>query len=143
MLLDLGPYPASDALRWTKFARRVLLEIECDPLLDGELSPDAVSLWRTYINDWSASAERHLTNREPFRWQTNLDAEVAEFLLHGLDQCWHSSRLANRLTPEDVSANHDFTMHVIRAFIDGLADEGRGCEHYANQITASFAGLLD
>lgn len=143
MLLELGPYPAGDAARWTKFARRVLLEIQSDASLVEPMSIDVLHLWRSYINDWATSAEQHLSRDQSFRWQAELESEVAEFLLHGLDQCCHSTALAERLSDDDVDANHGFTMHVVRAFVDGLAEQGHGCEHYADQVMASFGGSLD
>ncbi len=143
MLLELGPYPAEEAARWTKFARRVLLEIQSNSTLMEKISGDVITLWRMYINEWATTAERQLSAGEPFRWQVELESEVAEFLLHALDQCWHSAELEDRVAPEDVRLNHGFTMHVVRAFVDGLAEQGHGCEHYADQVLASFGGTLD
>lgn len=143
MLLELGPYPAEEAARWTKFARRVLLEIQSNASLVAKISDDVITLWRIYINDWATTAERQLAIGEPFRWQVELESDVAEFLLHALDKCWHSAELGDRVSPEDVRDNHIFTMHVVKAFVDGLADQGQGCEHYIDQVLASFGGALD
>ncbi len=143
MLLELGPYPADEAARWTKFARRVLLEIQSNSSLVKQISDDVVTLWRMYINDWATEAERQAKAGQPFRWQVELESDVAEFLLHALDQCWHSVELGDRLTAGDVQLNHGFTMHIVRAFVDGLADQGDGCHHYIDQVVASFGGSLE
>ncbi len=143
MLLELGPYQSEEAARWTKFARRVLLEIQNDTSLEEQISDDVITLWRMYVNDWATAAERQASAGQPFRWQVELEAEVAEFLLHALDKCWHSVELEDRISTEDVKLNHGFTMHVVKAFVDGLADQGQGCDHYIAQVLASFGGSLD
>jgi hypothetical protein len=81
--------------------------------------------------------------KETFRWSRPLDIEVAEFLLHGLERSLTSRRLMARITPEESAAQRPFTLHVIRAFVDGLVGEGQTHEHYADQVRASFRNSLD
>jgi len=143
MVLELGPCPASEAEDWTRFARRVLIELRSDPEAMNQISPDLFELWGRYIDEWSAEAAAAEAQGSQFRWSDQLDHEVGEFMLHGLDRCLHSELLRQAATPYEAAHHKSFTMTVVRAFVDGLTAEGRSCCHYVDQVLTSFSGELD
>jgi hypothetical protein len=140
MLLELGPVSAADVRSWTRFARRVLIELRVDEPDDlaGIDTEDLIERWSVLIDDWAAAA-----SGEAFRWSRSIDSEVAEFLLHGLERCLASRQLLARITPEESQAQRPFTFHVIQSFVDGLAVEGLTHQHYADQVRGSFGTTLD
>lgn len=138
-MLELGPCPAEDVLRWSKFARRILVQLRSD-CGQGLVSPDVVDLWANTVDDWSSVAGS--TADAPFRWTGELEPEVVEFLLDGLDKCLHSETVMSWVTPDEAREQRAFTMLVVRAFIDGLHVEGHSCQHYVDQIQISLSDLL-
>ncbi len=143
MLLELGPCPATEADGWTRFARRLIIELRSDPEAMSQVSPDMVDLWGTYIDRWSDRAAKAEAEGTPFRWSEQIDPEVGEFLLHGLDRCLHSPFIREAATPDEAATHKPFTMTVVRAFVDGLATEGESCCHYVDQVLTSFSDVLD
>jgi hypothetical protein len=143
MVLELGPCPAREAGDWTKFARRIMVELRSESKVMRNVSPDLVSLWSDYIEQWSAVAGRATADGVPFRWSDTIEPEVGEFLLHGLDQCLHSPFMKNAATPAETEAHMGFTMSVVRAFVESLAAEGKSCSHYVDQVLTSFGAELD
>lgn len=141
MVLELGPCPAEDMLRWAKFARRIVVEMRSNAEFD-EVPPDVLDLWARTLDEWLNRAA-HLRNEEsPFRWTSELEPEVVEFLLHGLDRCLHSPTVMSWVTPEEADQQRSVTMHVVEAFADSLSTEGPGCRQYADQILTSLGPLL-
>ncbi len=143
MVLELGPCPAEEAEGWTKFARRVIIEFRSSTEVMAQVSPDLLELWGTYIDRWAAQAKAASAEGLPFRWSESMDPEVGEFLLHGLDQCLHSPLFKRSVTDAELAANMGFTMHVVRAFVEGLTTEGTSCCHYVDQVLTSFGAELD
>jgi hypothetical protein len=139
MLLELGPVAATDVRSWTRFARRVLVELRVEPDLASADVDDLLSQWSQLIDDWAATS----ASGDTFRWSRSLDAEMAEFLLHGLERAFTSRRLQARITAEESQAQRSFTLHVIQAFVDGLATDDVTHQHYADQIRASFGRSID
>jgi hypothetical protein len=140
MLVELGPVAATEVKGWAKFARRLIVELRVDPGdLDGIATDDLLGQWSGLIEEWAASA----TGVDTFRWSRTLDPELGEFLLHGLDRCFHSPDVQARVTSEESIAHRSFTVHVFQAFVDGLDSEGVAHEHYADQIRASLGRSLD
>jgi hypothetical protein len=121
----------------------MIIELRAIPEADNLVSPDLVDLWYTYINRWSDTAARAGAEGQPFRWSEPMEAEVGEFLLHGLDRCMHSSLLRQAATQAETEAHKNFTMTVVRAFVDGLSAEGQSCSQYVDQILTSFGSDLD
>jgi hypothetical protein len=111
---------------------------ECDDLVP----PDVVDLWARTLDDWTGQAESLDGQDAPFRWMSELEPEVVEFLLHGLDRCLHSPTVMSWVTPAEAEEQRMFTMRVVQAFVDGLSAEGHGCQQYADQILTSLSGLL-
>ena len=142
MVLELGPCPAPEAKGWTKFARRVIIELRSDPEAVSQVSPDLISLWGHYIERWSAHASEAEAEGEPFRWSETMEPEVGEFLLHGLDRCLHSSFLKQAATEAETAEHMGFTLNVVRAFVDSLTTEGKACCHYVDQVLTSFGSEL-
>jgi hypothetical protein len=140
MLVELGPFAADDVQSWARFARRLIIELRVDPGdLDGVATDDLLDQWSTLIDDWAEAA----ASGDTFRWSHVLDTELGEFLLHGLDRCFHSPAVQARVTGEESLTYRSFTVHVFQAFVDGLDSEGVAHEHYADQIRASLGRSLD
>lgn len=143
-MLEVGPCPTEDVLRWSKFARRILAELRTTSEAGRLVSNDVVDLWSQTLDDWSATAQAASAEPDrPFRWTGELEPEVAEFLLDGLDRCLHSPTVMSWVTPAEAEEQRAFTTLVVRAFVDGLSAEGRSCRHFADQIHVSLGNLLD
>lgn len=141
MLMELGPIPAQDVTQWARFARRMLCEFSADPGdLEGVVTTDLLDAWQTLIDTWDSQA---VDSTDPFRWTSEMDVELSEFLLHGVDRVLHSDLLRERSTREEKVRHAPFTFHVVQAFVDGLAAEGRCHEHYVDQVRASVGAHLD
>jgi hypothetical protein len=143
MLLELGPVPAEDLRRWSGFARRVLIELRTNPeVLEGVASDDFLTQWSRLIDAWSNCAADCGCGQ--VRWSCPLDDEMAEFLLHGLERCFHSEGVTALMSPEEVPGHRQFTLHVIQAFIDGLTAQGLAPnDHFCDQVRANFGGRLE
>ena len=142
MLLDLGPCPAQDALRWSTFARRLVAEIGTTADLDRAGATDLLGAWSTLIDDWFDRATACEDADEPFRWASDVEPEMAEFLLDGLDRSLHSPVVRDLCTDDEIERQRPFTVLVVRSFIDGLAAESDGCRQYADQVSTSLHRLL-
>lgn len=143
MELEVGPISADEAGSWIKFARRILIELNSTPP-SGELpSPDVVDQWSQTIDQWSDIAQAAIAAETPFRVSASYEPEFGEYLLHGLEQCLLSPIVAEWVRPEEAELQLPFTLMVVRAFVEGLATEGRSAQHYIDQILASFGQDLD
>jgi hypothetical protein len=144
MLLELGPVPADDLDRWSRFARRVVVELRANPDdLQGIATDDFLSQWSDLIDSWSSACAASQGCGD-VRWTCPLDDEVAEFLVHGLERCYRSQGVNALMEPEERPVQRQVTLHIIQAFIDGLAAQGSEAhDHYADQVRASFDGWLD
>jgi len=142
MLFELGPLPATDVLHWTKVARRIIVELRASPDQPEVVSSDVIDLWARTLTEWTNAAQKAVTDEQPFRWSSEFEPEVAEFLLHGLDTCLHAPELLQWITPEEAEEQRPTTLAVVRAFIDGLAAESTSCQHYVDQVLTSFGPLL-
>ena len=107
------------------------------------VSTDLVDLWSHYVEVWSSTAAEADADGEPFRWSEQMEPEVGEFLLHGLDRWLHSRYRQQTATPAESEAHKDFTMTVVRAFLDGLSTEGKASSHYIDQVLVSFNNELE
>lgn len=144
MLLELGPVAAGDLQRWSRRARRVVTELRSNPeQLDGIANEDWLDQWSKLIDAW-CSACSATGGTGDVRWSCPLDDEMAEFLVHGLERCFHSDCVNALIEPEDRRAQGLVTLHIIQAFVDGLSAEGDVChQHYVDQVRASLAGRLE
>lgn len=143
-MLELGPCPVEDVAKWSRFVRRILVELRSTPGYEDLVSPDVVTLWSRTIDDWAQRAESIAAEPgQPFRWSGQLEPEVVEFLLDGLDRCLHSPMVMGWVTAEDAEEQRAFTTIVVRAFVDSLNAECSSCRHYADQVLVSLGGLLD
>ncbi len=141
MLLELGPVPAGDLQRWSRFARRAVVELRANPDdLQGIANDDFLNQWSALIDAWSAACTA--VGNGTVRWSHPLDDEVAEFLLHGLERCFYSEGVTALISPEELRAQREFTLHIIQAFVDGLAAQGDAHDHYVDQVRASFGEHL-
>lgn len=138
MLLELGPVPADLVEGWTRFARRMVCELRLDPAELAPLAvPDLLGPWGDLIDQWARSAAR----AESFRWSSELDDEVAEFLLHGYERFLHSDALRDRATRSELTEHRGFSLHVAQAFVDGLGVE-EGHAAYAEQVRGTLGPRL-
>ena len=141
MILELGPVDAGDVQQWARYVRRVVSELRLDPSdLAGVATPEFLEACSRGIDRW----DHHAALGGPeFRWSSEIDPEVAEYFLHGLDRCLHSPALEGRITEEERQAHRPFTMHVVQALVDGLSAEGRCSQHLCDQVRASLGEALD
>ena len=143
MLVELGPLPATGVHQWTRFARRVIVELRANPHdLQGIATEDMLKQWSNLIEQWAAASVDG-SDEASFRWSKEIDSELAEFLLHGLERILHSTEAQARITTEESIMHRPFTMHVVQAFVDGLSAEGQTHIHYVDQIRALFGAALD
>ena len=142
MVLELGPCPADDVVRWSKFARRIVVELRSNDEAV-EIATDVVELWARTLDEWSREATTQKVQGAPFRWTSELEPEVVEYMLHGLDRCLHSPVVMSWITPDEAEAQRPFTRQVVKAFLDSLTAEGHGCEEYADQVLSSLGELLN
>lgn len=141
MLLELGPVEAAHVQQWARFTRRVLCELRVAPAdLSGVATTDFLNQCTDWVDRWEQGAS---ANDAEFRWSESVEPEVAEYVLHGIDRCLHSHQLAERVTPSERAAHTPFTMHVVRALVDGLSSEGRCSNHLCDQVRASLGAALD
>lgn len=124
---------ATEAVAWSKCARRLMIEARTAPEELGDIaSEDFLRRWSDLIEQWAAAA----AGSETFRWTQTIDNEVAHYLLHGLETCLASTWIAERVSGDEIATHGRFTRHVAEAFIAGLAMEGLPCEHYAERLQA-------
>ena len=144
MLLELGPVSADDLQRWSRFARRVVVELRTRPDVLPDMGDDLLDHWGRLADEWctAASAASAAGGRD-IRWSAPMDDEQAEYLLHGLERCFYSAGVTAMMAPDEVRTQRRFTLRIIQAFVDGLMAEGKDHEHYVEQLRASFAGHLD
>lgn len=132
MLLELGPLDAAAMQRWSRVARRLLLELRVDPGdLDGVIDLDFLDTWARLIDQWEATA------REPspsFHWAGQLECEMAEYLIHGLERILASDRLRELTTIDEVSDTQPITMHLIDRFCDCMCEENAGAAEFTATV---------
>ncbi len=139
MQVELGPVQSADVRSWIRLSRRIIAELRVDAGdLAGVVDDDVLCQWSRLIDQWALAA-----GSEWFRWSQPLDAEVGEYLLHGLEQVFLSGTVQARITPEESMRQRPFTMHVFHSFVDALDAEGMGHVHYADQIRAKLRLAVD
>lgn len=163
MRLELGPVPAGDVATWCRLARRLSCELRVHPgELEGIATQDLLDGWSQLIEAWDAAANSCLAKQDGgsakqnstedpsqdtppcnFRWSENVDTELAEYLLHGLDRIIQSSAIKDQLTKSEIHAHGSFTLAIVQAFVDGLSGEGRCHQHFVDQVRADFGARLD
>lgn len=92
------------------------------------------------IDQWEHDAS---IGDSDFRWSGDIEVEMAEYLLHGLDRCICSEKIHARLTLAELATHAPFTLHVVQALVDGLSAEGRCQEHLCDQVRISLGAALD
>lgn len=130
----LGPCPADDMIAWTRTARRVVVEAKSDPDHGDGPSLDQLDAWSDLIDSWSRAGYEAEAEGHCFRWFQEMNADVGEFLLHGLELCLTSDQLDEWVTPSEASALQPTTVAVVKAFTNALWCEGAACQHYVDHI---------
>lgn len=136
----MGPLPSSSVLAWVGYARAVLADIEQGEAgLDTPLDCELLDAFHGYLDEW----ERIATKGPVFSWKTSLEAEMAEYLLHGFHRV--VERLAKEaeargasLTPPDAEA---FYVALVQALLDGLTEEGPVGAEFAGYLRSFWPGL--
>ena len=141
MVLELGPWSANDVVRWSKLARRIVVELRSNDDVDA-VPPDVVNLWARTLDEWIADATNRVEEDLPFRWTAELEPEMAEYLLHGLHRCLLSPVVMSWITANEAEEQRAFTTLVVRAFTDSLSAQGHGCQEYADQVLSSLGALF-
>lgn len=142
MVVELGPLPAADVLNWTKFGRRIAIELRAVPADNAVVSGDVIDLWSQTLTTWASAAQQAVADGAPFRWSSEMEPAVVEFLLHGLDTCLHSKVVAAWVTETEAMEHRPVTIAIIRALVDELSIESTSCQHYVDQLLTSLAPLL-
>lgn len=141
MLLELGPVDSGNVRQWTRFVRRVLCDLRVDPAgLGGVATPDFLDRCSQSLDRWEHEAA--LAGTE-FRWSQDIEPELAEYMLHGIERCMNSPQVTGRVTDAERQIHRPFTLHVVQALVDGLSAEGRCSEHLCDQVRASLGAELD
>ncbi|CAN5701001.1 hypothetical protein BH24ACT3_BH24ACT3_11040 [soil metagenome] len=141
MRVVLGPLPSASVLSWIAYAREVVATAEADPDgLGAPLGPDLVEGFRRYLDDWDATARR---TRE-FRWSTEIDGAMAEYLLHGFHRV--VERLAKEAeaagnSPGAPSEGDEFYHALVSGLLDGLAEDDSAGAEFADHLRSFWPGL--
>jgi len=137
MLVELGPMPPDMVLSWTKCARRVSLELTSgnNLVLSGDDKGDWFKYWSELLDSWSAVAQTSTV----FAWTKDMDAEVAEFVVHGMERLLRCPTLNQFVTGEEANVQAPFTVHVLRSFLTALSHEGPAFKHYADGVQSLLA----
>ena len=109
------------------------------PDLEGIATEDLLGQWSKLIDAWALAS----TGTDEFRWSQAIDSDLAEFLLHGLERCFHSSAVQAQVTSDEYRVYRPFTLHILQAFVDGLRAEGGTHAEYVEQIKALLGDSLD
>jgi hypothetical protein len=121
----------------------MIVELRANPHdLLGIATEDLLKQWSNLVEQWAAGSVGSSVDAT-FRWSKDIDSELAEFLLHGLERILHSPGVRSRITTEEMIRHRPFTMHVVQAFVDGLSAEGQTHVHYVDQIRTMFGAALD
>lgn len=136
MQLEVGPVEAQQVRAWSKCMRRLVVELRLCPEGTGPvIDSDVLNGWTELSEEWATS------KADPqgcLHWSAEMEPEKAEFLLHGLVSCASTDFLANALTDEEMETHKPFTIHVVKSFLDALAEDGH-CDHnYLEQVRSSL-----
>jgi len=135
VLLELGPIATADMERWTRFARRVLLEVRTDTERDVLLDLDVLDGWSRLIDSWQRTAA---TSGATFRWAEQLDCAQGEYLLHGLVRGFGADDLGGLITLDDLAEQTTVTRHVLGCFLDAMCDENDAAAAFTEDLRARF-----
>jgi len=132
MLVELGPSAADVVLSWTKCARRVSLELTSggDLVLSGADTGDWFKYWSGLLDSWSDAA----VETQVFVWAEDIDAEVAGFVVHGMERLLRCPLLPSCVTRQEIDTQAPFTIHVLRSFLNALSAEGPAFKHHAEEV---------
>lgn len=109
----------------------MVCELRHDPAELASLAiADQLGPWDGLIDAW----ERAARAQESFRWTGELDEEQAEYLLFGYERFLASPTLLSRATRAELREHRPFSLHVARAFIDGLETAGCCDDAFAGEI---------
>lgn len=135
MQLELGPIDARDMERWTRFARRVLLEVRTDVDHDTVMDLDVIDGWSRLIDAWQRTAAR---SEHTFRWSDQLDCDQGEYLLHGLIRGLGGQDLGELVTLDDVAEQTMVTRHVLGCFLDAMCEENDAAAAFTEDLRSRY-----
>lgn len=118
--------------QWSRLARRLLLELRVDPGdLDGVIDLDFIDTWARLIDQWESAARG---TAAPFHWSGQLECEMAEYLIHGLERILTSDRLRELTTVDDLTSTRPITLHLIDRFCACLCEENAGAAEFTATV---------
>jgi hypothetical protein len=138
--VQVGPVPASSVMMWVAYARTVLAQsITGSPDFPLRLDADVLRLFEQYLDEWEDLAERQAV----FRWETEVDPERVEFVMHSFFQV---ATLLDKLAeqrgyPLAPPAGHAFYESLVAGVVAGMEAEGRSLEEYAAQLRDLWPGF--
>jgi hypothetical protein len=138
--VQVGPVPATSVTMWVAYARTVLAQsITGSPDFPLRLDPDVVRLFERYLDEWEDLAERH----PDFRWETDVDPERVEFVMHSFFQiAVLLEKLAEqRGYPLAPPAGEAFYEALVNGVVTAMEAEGRSLEEYAAQLRDVWPGI--
>ena len=144
MHVTLGPVPSDSVRAWVHDARSVLASMKTDPVDAGEpgvwLPPDVIETFTTYLDTWEAAADE-----ETFRWDGDLSAEQAEYLMHAFFRLAHhlSETVEERgfrfMSPE----GDDFYRSLVTSMVVALEQEGSSSSEFSQHLRSFWPGIFD
>jgi hypothetical protein len=148
MVLEVGPCGAEEMLGWTRFARRIVCELRVvSSAKTAQHTTDVhegmIQQWSALVDEWSTLAASSADAGRPFRWQSDVEPAMAEYLLDGLNRSVHSPDVACRCSGEELEAHLPMTKFVLWSFVEALEAEAGSCRHYTDQVRTSLVGVLD
>ncbi|CAN5601579.1 hypothetical protein BH20ACT2_BH20ACT2_24160 [soil metagenome] len=142
MRVVVGPLPSASVQAWVAYAREVLDDTVRGPAsLAVPLDRELLDAFGRYLDEWEGVAA---TGPE-FAWSTELDGEMAEYLLHGFHRVVeHLAEVAAaRGVPLGPAAGDVFYVALVGALLDGLIEEGPAGAEFGEYLRNFWPGLPD
>lgn len=142
MRVQVGPVTSGGVTLWVAYARTVVAQAlsHSDPLI-GAIPSEAIEGFESFLGIWDELADKDTE----FLWIADLDPEQIEFLAHA----WFgmATALANRAEkrgfPISPPEGDEFYQALVRALLDGLAQEGRSLAEFSEQLRDAWPGLKE
>ncbi len=136
MLLEVGPFEVQQVRAWSKCLRRLVIELRLSPEGTGpSVDAEVLSQWIDLAETWAGIEPK---SGECIRWETDMEPDQAEYLLHGLITSLSSDFLERALTDQELKAHTPFTLHVIDCFLEALNCDGHCDRNYLEQIRSDM-----
>jgi len=142
MRVQVGPVASGSVTLWVAYARTVLAHAlaRSDPAI-APVPHEAIEGFETFLTAWDEIAQ----DSTEFLWTADLDPEQIEFLAHA----WFGLATAladeaeKRGFPLSPPEGDEFYQALVRALLDGLAQEGRSLLEFSEQLRDAWPGLKE